>query len=51
MKTTIKHVPSGQVFCNRKEAKQQMGHANYNRAVHKNEILVVSTFLPNSIII
>lgn len=51
MKTTIKHVPSGQVFCNRKEAKQQMGHANFNRAVHNNEILVVSTFLPNSIII
>ena len=34
----IKHIPTGQIFNNRKEAKIGLGHANYNRALKAREI-------------
>ena len=46
----IKHIPSGEVFENRKEAKVKMGHGNYNRALKHGEILFLSTYRPTDII-
>ena len=31
------HIPTGKVFENRKQAKTEMGHSNYNRAVRNRE--------------
>lgn len=31
------HIPTGKVFENRKHAKTEMGHCNYNRAVKNRE--------------
>jgi hypothetical protein len=50
-KRIIKHVPSGETFENRKEAKVKMGHANYNRALKAGEIMFITTYRPTDIII
>lgn len=51
MDTRVKHVPSGAVYANRKEAKIKMGHGQYNRALKNGEMLFVSTYKPFDIII
>lgn len=51
MKTTIKHIPSGAVYANRKEVKLMMGHNNYNRELHNRQMLFVSSYSPCDIII
>lgn len=33
----IVHLTTGAVFSNRKQAKEAMGHANYNHAIRNNE--------------
>lgn len=38
MDSRIRHVPSGQIYNNRKEAKKALGHSFYNKAVHSKEI-------------
>ena len=47
----IKHVPSGEVYENRKEAKIKMGHSNFNRALKNGEMLFIKTYRPTDIII
>jgi hypothetical protein len=47
----IKHVPSGEVYENRKEAKIKMGHSNFNRALKNGEMLFLKTYRPTDIII
>lgn len=44
METRVKHVPSGEVYANRKEAKQMMGHGRYNRALKDGEMLFGALF-------
>ncbi len=44
MDTRVKHVLTGKVYENRKEAKQKMGHGRYNRALRDGELLFVSLF-------
>lgn len=44
MKTQIKHLTSGVVYKDRKEAKQEMGHSNFNRALKNGEIVFVTTY-------
>ncbi len=39
MSSRIKHIPSGEIYENRKEAKMKMGHANYNRANSRREFV------------
>lgn len=51
MKTTIKHIPSGMIFENRKEAKMTMGHSNYNHALKNGEIAFITIYSPDDIII
>lgn len=51
MKTTLKHIPSGMTFINRKEAKLVLGHGKYNRALKNGEIMFITTYLPLDIII
>lgn len=51
METRIKHIPSGAVYANRKEAKMMMGHNNYNRALHNRQMLFVSTYYPTDVVI
>ena len=46
----IKHIPSGEIYENRKEAKIKMGHSNYNRALKHGEILFLSLYRPTDII-
>ena len=50
MDTRVKHIPSGVVYENRKEAKKEMGHGKYNRALKDGEMLFVSTYKPLDII-
>ena len=47
----IKHVPSGEVYENRKEAKIKMGHSNFNRALKNGEMLFLKVYRPTDIII
>lgn len=51
MTTTLKHLPSGQSFENRKEAKLVMGHGEFNRALKNGEFMFISTYSPLDIII
>lgn len=44
MDTRVKHVPTGKVYANRKEAKQMMGHRRYNRALKDGEMLFGALF-------
>ena len=44
METRVKHVPSGEVYANRKEAKHEMGHGRYNRALKNGEMMFVSMY-------
>lgn len=46
----VKHIPSGVVYENRKEAKLMMGHSNYNKAIRNGQMLFVSTYAPNEIV-
>ena len=50
MDTRILHIPSGAVYANRKEAKLKMGHNNYNRALHRRQMLFLSTYSPSDVI-
>jgi hypothetical protein len=43
MKNKIMFLPSGELYENRKEAKQMMGHANYNRALKNRLMLVIDS--------
>lgn len=49
--STIKHLKTGVVYQNRKEAKQALGHNGYNRALSRGEFLFVKTYSPCDIII
>lgn len=51
MTTVIKHIPSGLVFNNRKDAKIKMGHSNYNHALKNGEIAFITLYTPDDIII
>ena len=51
MDTRIKHIPSGAVYANRREAKRELGHGRYNRALRNGELLFVSMYKPLDIII
>jgi len=50
MNTLVKHLPSGRVFENRKEAKIFMGHGNYNKALHNGQMLFLTSYSPCDII-
>jgi len=50
MNTRIKHLPSGKVYENRQDAKYQMGHVAYNKALHEGQILFLTTYSPTDII-
>ena len=51
MKTKLKHIPSGETFENRKEAKLVLGHGRFNRALKNGEIMFITTYSPLDIII
>ena len=51
MKTFVKHLPSGRVFENRKDAKAQLGHSTYNKALHNGQMLFLTSYSPCDIII
>lgn len=46
----IKHIPSGAVYENRKEAKLMMGHSNYNKAIRNGQMLFVNTYDLNDVV-
>ena len=50
MITRVKHLPSGRIYENRKDAKYQMGHVAYNKALHEGQILFLTTYSPTDII-
>ena len=50
MNTRIKHLPSGRLYANRKDAKTQMGHSAYNKALHEGQMLFLTTYSPTDII-
>ena len=51
MKTTVKYLPTGETFSNRKEAKIGLGHANYNRALKNGELAFITTYSPSDVIL
>lgn len=51
MKQTIKYLPTGQTFDNRKEAKIALGHSNFNHALRDGKIVFITTYSPTDIII
>ncbi len=51
MKQTIKYLPTGQTFDNRKEAKIALGHSNFNHALKDGKIVFITTYSPTDIII
>lgn len=51
METKLKHIPSGETFENRKEAKLALGHGKFNRAIRDGEIIFIKTYSPLDIII
>ena len=50
MITRVKHIPSGAVYENRKEAKLIMGHSNYNKAIRNGQMLFVDTYDLNEVV-
>lgn len=42
--TKLIYRPSGKVYKNRKEAKEQMGHSNFNHALKNGEFVFVTTY-------
>ena len=46
MKQTIKYLPTGQTFDNRK-----LGHSNFNHALRDGKIVFITTYSPTDIII
>ena len=50
MNTRIKHLPTGMVFESRKDAKVQMGHSAYNKALRNGQMLFLTTYSPTDII-
>lgn len=49
--TVIMYTPTGCLFENRKEAKKELGHSKYNKAVKSGEIVIITTHGFGSIII
>lgn len=47
----IVHIPTKKKYANRKDAKEDMGHYNYNRALKNGELINVITHDVNDIII
>ena len=44
------HKPTKEKFENRLEAKQKMGHSNFNRAINNNEFIFINVHDKNDII-
>lgn len=51
MNTQVRHIPSGNVFSSRKEAKLLMGHSNYNKAIHNGQMAFITTYRMSDIIV
>lgn len=51
MNTQVKHIPTGLVYENRKEAKHFMGHSNYNKAIRLGQMMFVTSYGLSDIII
>ena len=51
MITKIKHIPSGRIYENRKDAKLEMGRYKYDKALHNGKMLFVNTYSTSDIII
>lgn len=48
--TRLLNIISGEIFENRKDAKERMGHSNFNRALRDGNILFVNNFNPTEIL-
>ena len=51
METRLMNIQSREIFENRKDAKERMGHSNFNRALRDGNILFLNTFSPSDILI
>lgn len=51
MNTQIKHIPTGLVYENRKEAKRLMGHSRYNKALNDGQMAFITSYNLSDIII
>ena len=51
METRLLNTLSGEVFENRKDAKERMGHSNFNRALRDGNILFMSNYSPTDILL
>jgi hypothetical protein len=51
METRIMNIQSREIFENRKDAKERMGHSKFNRALRDGNILFLNTYSPSDILI
>jgi hypothetical protein len=51
METRIMNILSREIFENRKDAKERMGHSKFNRALRDGNILFLNTYSPSDILI
>ena len=51
METRLMNIQSREIFENRKDAKERMGHSNFNRALRDGNILFLNTYSPSDILI
>lgn len=51
METRLINTLSGEVFENRRDAKERMGHSNFNRALRDGYILFLNNYSPTDILL
>lgn len=51
METRLMYIQSREIFENRKDAKERMGHSQFNRALRDGKILFLNTYSPTDILI
>ncbi len=51
MNTHMKYLPTGKIYQNRKQAKKEIGHSKFNKALRDGLMLIVTSYSPNDVII
>ncbi|MBR0024620.1 MAG: hypothetical protein IJP59_08430 [Muribaculaceae bacterium] len=50
MNSEIKYLPTGKIFSNRKEAKKEIGHSKFNKALKEGRLSFMAIYNPTKVI-
>lgn len=50
MNAEIKYLPTGKIFSNRKEAKKEIGHSKFNKALREGRLAFLTSNTPTKVI-